>query len=206
MSKITIAVDMDEVLCHFVPKLIEFHNDTYSTDIQFEKFHNYAFHKVWGGSPEETQEKMNLFFQSKHFQSLERVKGSYESLKLIKDTHSCRMVIVTSRQLFLRDATESFLNAHFPGSIFDEILMGNHYGETGEKLSKSEMCLKVGASILIDDSLLYANECAKNGIKTILFGNYPWNQSERELHNLVKRVEKWDEIVSYIDDHVKLNE
>lgn len=198
-SKLTIAVDMDEVLCHFVPKLIDFHNENYQTSIKFEEFHNYAFHRVWGGTPEETQVKVNLFFESHHFKQLPRVQNSYETLKKLKP--HCKFVIVTSRQTFLKEITEKYIQEHFP-DIFDDILLGNHYGETGTKLTKPEMCQKVGASILIDDSLLYANDCSKNGIKTILFGHYPWNHTTKELHELIVRVRGWEDVEEEIKKHL----
>ena len=81
--------------------------------------------------------------------------------------------------------------------------MGNHYGESGEKLSKPDMCKKIGAKILIDDSLLYAQECAKEGIKTILFGNYPWYQNKHDLHENIKRVEGWHEVDKVIFDVIE---
>jgi uncharacterized HAD superfamily protein len=198
-SKLIVAVDMDEVLCHFVPKLIDFHNETYKTEIKFEGFHNYAFHKVWGGTPEETTQKVNLFFESPHFKSLPRVKNSFETLLKLKDR--CTFVIVTSRQTALKEITLRYVEEHFP-DIFDDIMLGNHYGETGTKLSKPEMCQKVGATILIDDSLLYAQDCSKNGIKTILFGNYPWNQSKHDLHELIVRVSGWEDVESEIRKHL----
>ena len=37
------------------------------------------------------------------------------------------------------------------------------------------MCKDINALLLIDDSARYAIDCAKNGIPTILFGDYAWN-------------------------------
>ena len=33
------------VICHFVPHLIDFHNEKYETDLVVDTFHNYSFHK-----------------------------------------------------------------------------------------------------------------------------------------------------------------
>ena len=51
---------------------------------------------------------------------------------------------------------------------------GNHFGRDDDqtKVSKQEMCSRLGACALIDDSMDYARECAENSIPVVLFGNY----------------------------------
>jgi hypothetical protein len=60
--------------------------------------------------------------------------------------------IVTSRQLTLQPATHAFLEQHFPGK-FASVQFGNHWGATGGRRSKRDMCRDVGALLLIDDNL-----------------------------------------------------
>lgn len=55
--------------------------------------------------------------------------------------------------------TRRWIATHFPG-IFSDIISGNHYGATGKKLSKPDMCTQIGAIMLIDDSIHYASEVA----------------------------------------------
>jgi hypothetical protein len=47
---------------------------------------------------------------------------------------------------------------HFPGK-FASVQFGNHWGTTGRKRSKADMCKDVGASLLIDDNLQCAELC-----------------------------------------------
>eukprot|EP01080_Neovahlkampfia_damariscottae_P005889 gene5889-9717_t len=190
-NKKVLAVDVDEVICHFVPHLIDFHNEKYETDMVVDTFHNYSFHKVWGGTPEEASAKVEDFFQSDHFKNLLPIKGAYEQLQELKQDF--KLVIVTSRQHQLREDTESFIQKYYPDT-FDEMLFGNHYGKVGKKMTKSEMCKSIGAELLIDDNLHYANDCATNGIKAILFGKYAWNQYDDELHENIHHVHHWDDV------------
>jgi uncharacterized HAD superfamily protein len=44
-QKTVLAIDVDEVICHFVPHLIDFHNENYESDLTVDTFHNYQFHK-----------------------------------------------------------------------------------------------------------------------------------------------------------------
>ena len=64
--KVTVAVDIDEVLAYFTPRLVEFHNSTYGTSLEVSQFVSYEFHNVWGGSKEECSAKMNLFNEQGH--------------------------------------------------------------------------------------------------------------------------------------------
>lgn len=60
--------------------------------------------------------------------------------------------IVTSRQLTLQPATHEFLERNFPGK-FASVQFGNHWGATGGRRSKRDMCREVGALLLVDDNL-----------------------------------------------------
>lgn len=119
-----------------------------------------------------------MFFESDEFKNLTPIKGSFEVLKNLKQKY--RLVVVTSRQSILEMQTKEFLNKYYPG-IFDEVLLGNHYGGfsfskelilsiEGKKRSKPEMCKEVGAKLLIDDSFHYCTECATADIKVCQHG------------------------------------
>ena len=62
--------------------------------------------------------------------------------------------VVTSRQLSLQQATHSFLEQNFSGK-FLSVQFGNHWGATGARRSKRDMCADIGALLLIDDNLQY---------------------------------------------------
>jgi len=78
-------------------------------------------------------------------------------------------------------------------------LFGNHYGQ-GKKMSKPEMCKLLNAVLLIDDQHDYARQCSENGIKSILFGAYPWNSQPHHkiLHNMHRAI-SWYEVEDAID-------
>jgi len=61
---------------------------------------------------------------------------------------------------------------------------------------KSDLCLKLGVEVLVDDCLEFAEECADKGIKVLLLDS-PWNQTD-SLPKNVKRMKNWDEIVAHI--------
>ncbi len=57
-TKPVIAVDIDEVLAFFLPAVANFHNENYESNLTAESFFSYEFHQVWGGTPEETTDKV----------------------------------------------------------------------------------------------------------------------------------------------------
>jgi predicted amidohydrolase/uncharacterized HAD superfamily protein len=126
------------------------------------------------GSPQECLVKMDEFFESVHFnERLFPVTDAFRILNQLKNDYELH--IVTARLTRLEEVTKRWINTHFP-NIFHEIHFGNHYSTSGKSRSKSQMCKEIGAKLLIDDSLVYAQQCIKEGIKVILFGDYPWNR------------------------------
>mmetsp|Transcript_23730 Transcript_23730/g.40866 ORF Transcript_23730/g.40866 Transcript_23730/m.40866 type:complete len:244 (+) Transcript_23730:37-768(+) len=194
MTRPIVAVDLDEVLGQFVVSLTTFHNEKYGTELKLEHFHSYRFCEVWGGTDDETMNKVHDFFESSHFEDLPLVPGALQVLSELKD--KVDFVVVTSRQHVIEERTREWLARHYPG-IFRDVLFGNHYGFSGQKRSKPDMCAEVGATILIDDSLIYATQCAQHGIKVLLFdweGRYMWSKSKDPEPDGVLRVHSWDDI------------
>ncbi len=59
-QKTVLALDIDEVLALFVPKLVEYHNYVDPDHpLTPSAFFSYEFHKVWGGSKEDCAKKVS---------------------------------------------------------------------------------------------------------------------------------------------------
>lgn len=208
LGKPVLALDIDEVCAQFVPALIRYHNGKYGTDLKTQTFHSYTFAEVWGGTDEESVAKVFDFFTTRHFlEDLEPVDGSVSAVtSLVRAGFD--VVGVTSRQLVIEDATRAWLERHFEG-LFHDVYFGNHWvpeaaspdleAEGVVKKTKREMVEAVGAVALVDDSCKYVRELhddagGPNYRKSILFGDYAWNQATPDLlpSNCV-RVANWDE-------------
>lgn len=176
-KKPIVAVDIDEVLALFIPTLADFHNEHYGkgqTTLTAESFVSYEFHNVWGGSKEECSDIMDHFFDSDHFKSrVNPVPKAFEVLSELKQTYDLH--IVTARQHKVEDLTRAWIAQYFPNT-FTEIHFGNHYSRSGKSRTKAEMCKEIGATLLIDDSLVYATQVSREGIHVLLFGDYAWNR------------------------------
>ncbi len=202
--KPVIAVDIDEVLAQFMPTLARFHNDNYNTSLDVEDFRSYKFHEVWGGTAQECSDKMDIYFNSSYFKNdLIQVPSAFNILNELKNTYDLH--VVTARHDGIAEHTKFWINANYP-DIFTDIHFGNHFAkEAGKSVSKSELCKKINAILLIDDSPIYAKDCADNFLPCILFGDYPWNRYEYNSNlatkyaGLIYRTHHWNEMSSLID-------
>lgn len=199
MSKPVIAIDIDEVLSPFVSGLITWHNHEFGTAYQVQDFVSYEFNKIWGGDIDTAISK-----SSRHFETRGRVVPIDDALTVLTRLKPhYEFIVVTSRMLKHRQQTESWINEHFPG-IFNAIVLCNHWvrGENpGPVLKKSVACLQHQAQYLIDDLPTYIEEAAGSGIKSLLFGEYPWNQ-QIQAHPLIQRVSHWQAVEEYFFKYV----
>lgn len=192
-----LAVDFDEVCVGYLPEFIKFNNATYGTTVTTKDFHSYMFWQVDGcklASREDATARVYEFHASPFF-DCKPLEGACEALLKLKEKYELH--VVTSRQNDIKPQTLACMERYFPG-VFDGVHFGNHFGVSGKKTSKPDMCKYIGATALIDDSLDYARECANSKIPTYLFGKYPWNQTDAQLNPLIHRVSNWNEVLDLL--------
>jgi uncharacterized HAD superfamily protein len=197
-AKPVLAVDLDECCCGYVPAFLKFMNAEYGTSLVLKDFTSYMFWEVpkCKVTREESTDRVEEFHKSKYFDQIETLPGAKAALDQLKE--SFELHVVTSRQADIEQKTRDFVEKHFPDT-FTGMHFGNHFGRSGAKVSKPDMCAKIGAVALIDDSLKYAQECAAAGIPVLLFGDYMWNRSADEpLHEGVTRGTGWSAVTQIL--------
>lgn len=206
-ARVTIAVDVDEVLGRFVHSLNAFCLEKYGQHYRVEDYFVYDFAQVWKCSKDESNHRVHEFFTSAHFRDgIEVIPGSFDSLDRMKRVHSDDLAlhVVTSRQHVIQEQTLEWLDRHFPG-IFDQVFFGNHFALEGTSKKKSEICKEIGASVLIDDNPWYAMECAEAGIQVLLYdwkSQYPWSKTDQDgpHHENITRVSDWEHVEATVVD------
>jgi 5'(3')-deoxyribonucleotidase len=190
------------VLGRFVHSLNKFCEEEYGITYEISDYFAYDFAKVWSCSQDESNQRVHDFFDSHHFAAgIEVIPGAFDVLHRLKQ--SCNLMIVTSRQHIIQEPTLEWLESHFP-NIFSEVHFGNHFALEGSSRKKSDICAAIGADVLIDDNPGYALECAKAGIKVLLYdwrGSYPWAKTdggEGPRHDLITRVSCWEEAEAHL--------
>jgi len=200
-SPFVVAVDIDEVLAQYLRGYCAYYNSVHGTWWQVKDFHTYKFWKVTGGTQDEAVRQVYLFHDSPYFSDLEVIPGAKEGVAALAALPEVELHIVTSRHAEIAEASRQWIARHFPGVFGDRIHIGNHWGTSeAPKLSKPEMCEKIGAEVLIDDSAVYCKEAAEHGIHTVLFdwqGGYGWSQERVEGPRCVRAL-SWPDVVAHV--------
>ncbi len=166
-----VAVDIDEVLVHFVKPLAKFNN----VEMPKTNKYSYVYRHMFNVSENESVRMVRDFYDSEEFTMLEPIYGSQPILRMLRPRVD-KMYVLTGRQNCVREKTEKWINFHFPG-IFDDVILTNSY--TKFEVQKVDICNSLNIGMLIDDSDLNCAVCKNWGIDAIHFAGYdgevyPW--------------------------------
>lgn len=191
-----IAIDIDEVQFEFMNPFAKWHNKTHNTNWNPNDLISYNMWETWGGTKEEAIQKVFQFYNTNDFSNLKPISGAFNAIStLSKEFQICN---ITARPLIVKEKTIQALNKHFPMIKEDNVYFASNFYENGNG-KKSAICKQVNASMMIEDSLEYAIDCASNGIFVILL-NRPWNRSETLPENII-RAQTWEEVPKIVEDH-----
>ncbi len=194
MTKETIAVDVDEVLYPFLDEFIVHHDHNYGTKLNKEQFTAYDFDGPLDLPTSETVRRIYNFLELSGDLEVEPIEEARDSIAKLSERFN--LVIVTARHSSFENITQNWLGKHFPNYFQDVELIG--YAPIMDKpLTKAEVCIKLGAIALIDDSLLHVKQATSAGINGILFGDYPWNKTEKLPHGVI-RCDNWPKVLKYL--------
>ncbi len=193
MSKEVIAVDVDEVLFPFAEEFIRSHNPKHGTRLELEHFTSYDFDGPLGLSVRETIERVFDFIDETEHMCIIPIQDAKESVSKLSERFE--LVVVTARDPRFERVTKEWLEEHFPG-CFNGIEMVGYAPIMEKPVTKAEVCAKIGAIALVDDSLPHLKQIAEHGLRGVLFGNYPWNQVDYLPAGVVRK-DNWPRVLEY---------
>ncbi len=196
-EKLKIGIDLDEVLVHTAPAIIDFVNKKEGTTFKVEDAKEFELWKLFSCSQEEGIKKVYDFFSSDFFLDLMPLENSVESINFLYDVFD--LIVITSRDDKIKIQTLDFIDKYF-NNQFKEIFFTNQFSGEGVVKTKAQICKELGIGILIEDRRKYAIECAEKGIKVFLMDK-PWN-SNCEHENII-RVKNWNEIMEKLNQEVE---
>ncbi len=193
MKRVTIAVDVDDVLAAHVPAFIAFSNEYYGTNLTVEDYTEH-WADIWHVERDEIERRASEFHVPETLLRFQKDNSADVVLSTLAKNYD--LAIVTARREHTLNATHEWLDTHFYG-VFKEV----HFvpiWEPNNTVTKADICKNIGASYLIDDLARHCNLAAENGIKSLLFGDYSWNRKE-ELIPGVTRVKDWPAVLEYFN-------
>jgi uncharacterized HAD superfamily protein len=193
MKKQIIAIDCDDVLVPTAPMILAHYNSTYGTAIALKDFYSNEL-SVWGVEDGTiARDRVDAYLETEEYQNATPFIEAIDAIHTLGEYHELHLV--TGRTDILTTATEKMLTEHFPG-LFTSLEFTNFFGEKAR--SKAEVCLQLGADYLIEDHLHHAKVVAECGTNVLLFGTYPWNQTDEPLPSNIRRVQNWQEVVDVL--------
>ncbi|KZP32280.1 hypothetical protein FIBSPDRAFT_1036915 [Athelia psychrophila] len=188
-----IAIDLDDVLSETNQEVANWFNEYYpGHNMTVDDFYYYYYWKnPYWGTPAECFQKVNAFYAGTYIHRARPVPGAREGIQALRDL-GYRLIIVTARLKAIRDASWDWIEENFPG-LFDSIICTGQFEDASAlkeghelitKLTKQDVCLSIGAKLLIDDSLENALHCASHSsaagppTPVLLFGAYEWNKRQ----------------------------
>lgn len=193
-----IGIDMDSVIAEIIRPIDLFHNRQYGTNISYHDHSSYDLRLYWNCTLDDMYKRIFEFYDSPEFKLTQPVPGSQKALTLLGVKHELHLI--TARPYDIETQSRKWLDKYFPNT-FKEIHHTNLISKGGKGMSikKSEICRKMGATVMIDDHIDYILDCADNSIMSYLFPA-PWNEGKTISHPHVKRVAGWEELVGLIND------
>lgn len=177
------------MLGNFIVEFANWHNRTYKTNYDSSIWPSYHFEEVIGTTKEESDNRVRLFFGTREFANLKPIAGAQEGVRAL--AKKFRLVAVTGRNPVAEKITRAWLAKNVP-EVTDV-----YFSDAFERRdhSKSGICLKLGARVIVEDNKKYAVECASHGIPAVLLDR-PWNQGI--LPSGVVRVRSWSDVPGII--------
>lgn len=183
-----IGIDLDDVLFDFIGHFFSWHNQRYGTNLTFQDMTRRKLWQVWGGTQTEAAERIPAFFREVDMLRLAPIAGAVEALQELRDRY--RLAVISARDPAALAPTQQWLEHYFAG-LFDQVELGlSNPLDQDRPMTKAEFCQLHGIGLLVDDQLSNAEACAQAGIRVLLYGDLPWNQSAR-LPGGVERVPDW---------------
>lgn len=194
MRKLTIAVDCDDTLFPTAKYFIDSYNKKFNANVDFEHQHEPDY-DGWGVDDDELLRRLGMLQEAEEYRQIEMYDNTARVLNDLR-IKGHKLIVVTARKEHERPMTESMIERDAPG-VFDAIEFVGWYG------SKHEALRKIGADVLVDDSMHHLNKALEEGILdpgcALLFGDFPWSRTIGEAGEGIVRCADWIEVEQGIE-------
>ena len=197
MKKPIIALDIDDVLSCTAQTIVDYGNATWGHAHTLNDF-NERMSEMWQVAAEEANRRWTEFMYSGNFETFTPIPEARQALEKLQSWYT--LIAVTSRRESLLDITERWLDRYYPGLIA-EVHSAGIYGRDlpdSHLLTKADKLLSLGADFLVDDQPKHCIGAHEAGIRSILFGGYPW-QTSVDVPDRVMKCRDWQAVTSYFE-------
>ena len=176
-----ILVDMDDVLCHFVPRIVEWYNKDTNSNIKLKNVDPWDLEKSFKDKAALAYFRNYIRYPS-FYQDLPPVEGAIEGFKKLVKKYDVFIVSAVPRSAGLAyEGKMEWLRFYFPFFNLDNFI-------SAQKKSIIE------SNILLDDGMHNLEPFRESG-KTAVAFDRPWNKKWDGL-----RVKTWPEFLDLVKE------
>ena len=170
---VVVAIDLDDTIAHLNGPFATWHNERFGTAVRYEDIISFNLIEVYEIVFPTLVQRLNTF-RREHWRLMLPVEEGLATLLYWKEM--AQLHVVTARCESLADYSAALIDHFYPG-VITEIHHTNGFATLYPERQKSKfaVCQKIGACMMIDDSLSTALEFAGSDIPYLL-PNHPWNQ------------------------------
>lgn len=204
MKRLTIAVDIDDVLAAHAQEFVRFSNERWGTNLTVHDYEDdwsllWQFNRNVREHQQEMADRADEFFTN-IIHAMPHDETARDVLLKLKPHHD--LIVVTSRRQQIKGETLVWIQDRFPG-VFeqDKIFFAGIWDvidSSSAFRTKGDILHQLGADYLIDDQPKHCNAAARQGVQAILFGEYGWHDREA-VHEGTIRLRNWHEILEYFN-------
>lgn len=199
MTKPIIAIDIDDVLADSAEGFLAFSNERWNTRLTLEDYSEH-WAEMWQVNLEEAKLRGTTWFESGGTRRFRHKPMAAEVLQELAKRYV--LLATTSRRRIIQQDTADWLAERYPdiftavhhAGIFDD----PDHGVEAILVTKADLYIDLGVNYVIDDQLKHCLAAADLGVPAILFGDYPWNQTDG-LPSGVTRAANWQAVKDYFD-------
>lgn len=197
MSKELVACDIDDVIAANAEGFIGWSNHHFGTSLEAAHYTE-DFTALWPGIDiAEIERRASLFHESDVVSSYGHIDQAAVTLRALGGRY--RFIAATSRRKTNEPYTRAWIEQAYEG-IFEDVIFAGIYdepvGREHHLRTKADIYRSLQPDYAIDDQLKHCYAAAELGIKTVLFGDYPWNQAE-DLPDGISRCKDWAAVEEY---------
>ena len=194
-----ILLDMDEVICAWVDRLLAWYNEDKGTHIKREDVKDWALTDTLGPGSEDFIRSVMRY--QRMYDDLDEIPGAVDGIeKLLDDGHDvlivtavpkCAPVVFAGKLEWIRrNMRRKIMNHAFDKSI----RIGDPFFDLKNFIACGRKEVIVG-DLLVDDGVHNLEPFRLTGRRTVVF-DAPWNRTYTKAD---KRVYGWGDLLAYID-------
>ncbi|WP_094024104.1 5' nucleotidase, NT5C type [Nocardia cerradoensis] len=168
--RITIAVDLDDVLCRYADAFVQLSNSLWNTALT-PRDYSEDWRSLWAvGEDEDVAARVSKLQNDGFYAELAPIAGAFESVCELRVNF--KLIAITSRSLEFYSVTYDWLQRYFANCFEDLIFIPRASKKSLSRSLKGGYCSKNGVDVLVDDQYEQCESMVHMGLSAVWFRQF----------------------------------